>query len=470
MLKVEVAVIGGGVSGLAAAYELHRRRISFVLLEQTSRLGGVVRTDHVDGFTIDGGPDSLLVQKPAAIELCQELGLGDRLVPALPPRTAFVLRRGRLYPLPEASVLGIPTRIKPLVTSGLLSPAGKLRMAMEPVRPRRGATAPDESVASFFRRRFGCETVDYIAEPLLAGIHAGDVDRLSMRALFPRLVEAEQRHGSVIRAFRTSGTRRPSDGLFRSLSGGIAELTDALVETLPAEQLRHGIRVIGISGQGPFRIVSDAGDALSARQVVLAVPTYVGADLLRAIDGRLSDLCREISYTSTATVVLSYKRAAVRHPLQGTGFVVPRVERQLSIMAGSWVSSKWPHRAPADQVLLRGYAGGARDPTALERTDAQLIDDVHRDLAALLGIAEGPRVQRVYRWPRLNPQHEVGHLERLVAIDRQLDAVPGLHLAGAGFRGVGIPDCVAHGRAVGAAAAARASDRSRDAASVARGS
>ena len=468
MSDVEVAVVGGGVSGLAAAYELHRRGTSFVLLERASRLGGVVRTDRVDGFTIDGGPDSLLVQKPAAIELCEELGLGGRLVPTLPPRTAFVLRGGRLYPLPEASVLGIPTRVRPLVTSGLLSPGAKLRMALETVQPRRAATGPDESVAAFFRRRFGRETVDYIAEPLLAGIHAGDVDRLSMRALFPRLVEAEQRYGSLIRAFRTLGRRRPAEGLFRSLPGGIGELTDALVKTLPGAQLRRGTRVIGISGQGPFRIVSDTRDVVSARQVVLAVPTYVGADLLTAIDGRLSDLCREIPYTSTATVVLSYPRAAVRHPLQGSGFVVPRVERHLSIMAGSWVSSKWPHRAPAGQVLLRGFVGGARDPDALERTDAQLVDDVHRDLAALLGIAERPRVQRVYRWPRLNPQHEVGHLERLVAIDQRLDGVRGLHLAGAGLSGVGIPDCVAHGRAMGAAAAARASDRARDAASLAR--
>ncbi len=458
MPEVEVAVIGGGISGLTAAYELHRRGTSFVLLEQRARLGGVVLTDHVDGFTIDGGPDALLVQKPAAIELCQELGLGNRLISTLSPRTAFVLRRGRLHPLPESSVLGIPTRIRPLVTSGLLSPVGKFRMAMEPFLPRRATTAPDESVASFFLRRFGRETVDYIAEPLLAGIHAGDVDRLSMRALFPRLVEAEQRHGSVIQALRTLGTHRPPDGLFRSLPEGIAELTDALVETLPTDRLRHGTRVMHISGRGPFRIVSNTGDAFSAWQVVLAVPTYVSADLLRTIDKQLSDLCREIPYTSTATVVLSYKRAAVRHPLQGSGFVVPRVERPLSIIAGSWISSKWPHRAPTGQVLLRGYVGGTRDPDALERTDAQLIDDVHRDLAALLRITERPCFERVYRWPRLNPQHEVGHLERLVAIDQQVATMPKLHLVGAGFRGVGIPDCVAHGRAVGIAAAARASD------------
>ena len=457
MSDIAVAVVGGGVSGLSAAYELEQRGVSYVLFERSARLGGVVRTDQVDGFTIDAGPDSLLVQKPAAIELCRELGLGSRLVPTLPPRTAFVVRHGRLYPLPEASVLGIPTRAWPLVTTRFLSLAGKLSMAMELVRPGRRAGQEhddeDESVASFFGRRFGREGVEYIAEPLLAGIHAGNVDRLSMRALFPRLVDAERSHGSVIRAFRSLKTQRSPDGLFRSLPNGIAELTTALIGALSAEALRRSTGVASLEGRGPFRLELASGEGISARQVVLSVPAPIAAELVNPVDAELGKLCAGIPYTSTATVALSYPRSAVRHELRGTGFVVPRVEPQLSLMAGSWVSSKWPHRAPDGQVLLRGFVGGARNPEALEQTDAGLISTVHRDLAALLGISVEPDLRRVYRWHCLNPQHEVGHLDRLRVLDKRLRQVPGLHLVGAGFRGVGIPDCVAHGRAAGVAAA-----------------
>ena len=239
MAMVDVAVVGGGAAGLATAYELHQRGASFVLLDAASRLGGVIRTEQVDGFTLDAGPDSLLVQKPAAVQLCTELGLGERLLPTLEPRTAYVLR-DRLLPIPAASVLGIPTAIGPWLASRLLSPAAKLRMGAEVFVPRGDAT--HESVGAFFRRRFGRAAVDHVAEPLLAGIHAGDVDQLSMRSLFPRLVEAERSHGSVIRALRAARatTPRPKQGLFRSLPDGIEELVTTLVATLP--RLSHPSR------------------------------------------------------------------------------------------------------------------------------------------------------------------------------------------------------------------------------------
>lgn len=449
-----VAVIGGGISGLSAAYELHRRGIPFLLLEAGDHLGGVIRTDSVDGFTIDGGPDSLLTQKPAALELCADLGLSERLVPTLPPRTAFVFRSGHLYPLPEASVLGIPIRLRPLATTPLLSSAGKVRMAME-LTIARSSDTEDESVGSFFRRRFGEESVTYIAEPLLAGIHAGDVERLSMRALFPRFVDAEREHGSVIKGLRAlrRTTPRPKDGLFRSLPGGIGELTRALVDTLDSSLLRTGQVVTRVAGAGPFTLHLRSGEPIAATQVIVATPAYVTAHLVSDLDPELSELCDGIPYTSTATVVLSYPRTSVAHRLDGTGFVVPRVESELSLMAGSWVSSKWPGRAPTGQVLLRGFLGGARNPNVLDQTDDDMVAASHRDFAQLLGIAGDPVLTRVYRWPRLNPQHEVGHLEKLSAIEEQLGRLPGLHIAGAGFRGVGIPDCVAQGRAAASAAA-----------------
>ena len=452
--NVRVAVVGGGVSGLAAAYELQVRGVRHVLLEGSARIGGVIRTDRVDGFTIDGGPDALLIEKTAGIELCRELGLGDRLVPTLPPRTAFIVRAGRLHPLPRHSVLGIPTRLWPLASTRLLSAAGRARMALDLIRPGRAPDGgADESIASFFARRFGREAVDYIAEPLLAGIHAGHVDRLSIRALFPRLAEAEHTHGSVMRALAARRrARRAPGGPFRSLPGGVGELADALAGALAPGVIRIGDGVRELRGPAPYRLLLSGGETVSAGQVVLAVPAHIAAELVRPLDPELAELCGGIPHTSTATVTLGYPRGAIRHDLRGTGFVVPRIERGLSVMAGTWVSSKWPDRAPPGQALLRGFVGGARDTAALDRSDAELIDAVHRDLAHLLDIEGRPSLARVYRWPRLNPQYEVGHLERLAAIDARLARLPGLRLIGAGFRGVGIPDCIHQGRAAGAAA------------------
>ena len=451
MPVTDVAVIGGGISGLAVAYELCQRNVACFVFEQASRVGGVIRTDRIGGFTIDGGPDSLLVQKPAAIQLCTELGLGDRLIPTLPPRTAYVMKNGELLPLPEASVLGIPTRLRSLATTRLLSPAGKIRMAQELTIPRSTWTT-DESVGSFFRRRFGAQAVDYIAEPLLAGIHGGDVERLSMLALFPRLAETERQHGSIIGHYRSlrAETDRSRDGLFRSLPGGIGELTDAIRATLPAECVLTNHDVASVQGRSPYTVTSTSGTATTtttARSVVFATPAYVTARLVSTVAPELEQLCGTIPYTSTATVVLSYPAKAVRHVPPGTGFVVPRVESGPSLMAGSWVSSKWPGRAPTGDVLLRGFLGGARDRRVLEQSDSALVDAAHRDFAELLGISAEPGVRQVYRWPRRNPQLEVGHLDRLAAIDAELARWSGLHIVGAGFRGVGIPDCIESGRA-----------------------
>ena len=443
---MSVVIVGAGMAGLAAAYELHKQGVSFTLLESGARAGGVVLSERVEGYTIDGGPDSLLTAKPDGIALCRELGLGDRLVPTKLPRLAYIQRNGRLHPLPAASVLGIPTEIAPFVGSQLFTWAGKLRMGAELfVAPRRDAD--DESIGSFMRRRFGVEAATYLAEPLLAGIHAGDVDRLSVRALFPRLVEAEARHGSLIRAFRLERRAPSADGAFRSLPDGLSELVRALVSALPSDSVRLRTPVGEVtSGSACFRVDLAAGDSFRPRAVVIATPAYITADLVRRLDPALARLCDEIPYASTATVALAFKREVVRHPLNGSGFVVPRVENT-GILAGSWLSSKWPHRAPEGHVLLRAFIGGARDPHALEQSDAELIAVAHKALGPLLGISGEPLLTRVYRWQHASAQHEVGHLERLAAIETALAAHPGLFVTGSGFRGVGIPDCVADGRA-----------------------
>jgi oxygen-dependent protoporphyrinogen oxidase len=442
-----VIVVGAGIAGLSAAYELARQGMPFRLLERAGSAGGVIVTDRIDGYTIDGGPDSLLVQKPAAIDLCRELGLGDRLFPTLPPRTAFIYRAGHLHPLPEASVLGIPTRLAPLATTRLFSLVGKARMACELAIPRR-TDGEDESIGGFMRRRFGREAVDYLAEPLLAGIHAGDVDALSMRSAFPRLVAIEQQHGSLLHAFRRIPRPRPSNGVFRSLPGGVRELVDAVLAALPAASVRMNARVAAITPAAEARasVTLDTGEVVPGRAVILAVPAYAAAELLAPLDAEIGRLCRAVPYASTCTVALGYPRAAVQHALNGSGFVVPRVERDLQIMAASWVSSKWPGRSPAGHVLLRAFVGGMRSPSLVELGDDALVALAHGDLARLLGIEVRPTLARVYRWPRANAQHVVGHEQRQSALEQRLQHLPGVFVTGSGFRGTGIPDCVEDGR------------------------
>ncbi len=453
---IDVVVVGAGIAGLSTAFELHRRGVSCTVVERAARAGGVILNEEIDGYTIDAGPDSLLTQKPEGLKLCEELGLGDRLVSTKPPRLAFIQRAGRLHALPAASVLGIPTRLGPFLKTGLFTWAGKVRMGAELfVPPRRDAS--DESIGAFIRRRFGAEAVTYLAEPLLAGIHAGDVDRLSMHALFPRLVDAEEKYGSLLRAFRQrpSPERRAPNpkragpsaehGVFRSLPGGLSEIVRALVAALPPGAVRLNAPVTRISRTGPFCV--EAGvHSIDARAVALSTPAYVTAELVGMRDGELARLCGEIPYASTATIALAFPRGAVSHPLNGSGFVVPRVEAT-GILAGSWLSSKWSHRAPDEGVLMRTFVGGARDPGALDRSDTELVTLSLSALTPLLGIAGPPLFTRVYRFDRANAQHEVGHLTRLDAIERALARHPGLFVTGSGFRGVGIPDCVADARA-----------------------
>ena len=455
----DVVIVGAGIAGLAAAWELRQRGIRPLVLERSSRAGGVILTERRDGFVIDGGPDSLLVQKPAAIELCAELGVSDRLVPTLPPRTAYVLRERRLVPLPEASFLGLPTRLGPFLRSRLFSWTAKARMATEVVRPK--ASLADESIGSFIRRRFGDEAADYLAEPLLAGIHAGDVDQLSVHALFPRLVALEQGHGSVLKGLRANITgERPAASVFMSFPRGISELPEALAAGLGPGIIEYETPVAQISGAAPYKLTLETDAAISARTVIVATPAWAAARLLRSIDGALAKLCDEIPYSSTATVALAFKRDHIAHALNGTGFVVPRRGRQ-TLMAGTWVSSKWPHRAPADCVLLRGFVGGAMDPQALTHDDERLTTKVLDELRLLLGISGDPLFARVFRWPRSTPQYIVGHLARVHAIDDRLMRLPGVYLTGSGYRGTGIPDCIADARAMAARAAQHLQDALR---------
>jgi oxygen-dependent protoporphyrinogen oxidase len=448
---VDVAIVGAGISGLSAAYELQRRGVAVRLLEASHRPGGVIATDRFDGWVVDRGPDSLLVQKPGAVALCRELGLGDRLISTLTPRTAYVVRDGRLHPIVEGSFLGFPLSATALARASLFTLAGRLRMACEVFIPRRTSEG-DESIAAFVRRRFGAEAADYLADPLLAGIHAGDAERLSVRALFPRLADAEQRSGSVLRAFRALHMKATPQGAFVSLPGGIQELVDTLAASLVPGTLQLSTRVTDLRRGGGFVLETSAGP-LSAKSVILALPAYAAGALLRGIDTTLASLCEATPYASTATVAFGFRREQVGHPMNGTGFVVPRVEHG-ALMAGTWVTSKWPGRAPEGHVLLRAFLGGGRDPHRLERTDEQLISDALDEMSELMQISGPPIFARLTRWTRQSPQYEVGHLPRLAKIDQRLSALPGLFTAGSGFRAIGIPDCITDGRETAGLAAA----------------
>ena len=442
----EVIIVGGGIAGLAAAYELQRRGVPFRLFERSPRLGGVIVSERIGAFTFDAGPDALLVQKPAAITLCRELGLGDRLFPTSLPRSAYIMKPGALHRLPEGSMLGIPRNVTALAATRLFSVAGKARMAAELVVPRRRDGA-DESIASFIGRRFGAEAVTYLADPLLAGIHAGDVNRLSMRALFPRFLDAERKYGSVLRAFRQIRQPKSSQGAFMSLPGGLEEIVRALARVLPAGAIatRTGVRAVA-RGSG-YAVTLETGEVVTAPAVVVCAPAFAAAEILRPADGDLAALCASIPYASSATLTLAYRRDQVAHPLRGSGFVVPRVEGTI-VMAGSWISSKWRDRAPEGSVLLRAFVGGARDPEAVRRPDDEIVAAARAEMTRIHAVSGEPIFSALHRWDRANAQHNVGHLDIIAAIDRRLAALPGLYVTGSGFRGVGVPDCVADARQV----------------------
>jgi protoporphyrinogen/coproporphyrinogen III oxidase len=447
-----IVIIGGGITGLAAAYELTCRGQPFVLLESSARAGGLILTERVSGFTIDGGPDSLLAQKPAAIQLCSELGLAGQLISTTVPRTAFVLKKGRLYALPSPSVLGIPTSVTGLAGYDLLGRMARARMALEPLVPR--SRREDESVGSFFRRRLGRQSADLIAGPLLGGIHAGDIDRLSMHSLFPRLVEAEHRPGKVLRNLRR--VHVPAEGgVFRALRNGMGDLVTAILARLPPGAARFGAPVHSLR-RLPASWQAAAGDAtFDSTAVILAVPAHVAGSLLEGIEPGAAEICARVPYASTVSVALGFRRDQIAHPLSGSGFVVARRHSDFRITACTWSSSKWEARAPEGHALVRAFVGGTHDPAAVEESDDDLIAIVRREISRILRIGGGasPVVARVHRWRRSAAQHTVGHRARMTALEERLRHLPGLFAAGSGFRAVGIPDCVADGRQVAAAAA-----------------
>ncbi|HXF82790.1 MAG TPA: protoporphyrinogen oxidase [bacterium] len=459
--RPRVAVIGGGITGLAAARVLRDARLrgeigEVLLIEASPRLGGKILTERVGDFLIEGGPDSFLTVKPHAVELARAVGLGDRLIGTLEPRDVFILHRGRLHPLPDGLAALIPRRLAPFLRSTLFTLAEKARFGLEPfVPPSRDG---DESLGAFVRRRLGRAAVERLAGPLLAGIHAADAEELSLQATFPALAEAERRYGSLTRA-ALAGRRRPhradAGPMFMTLRGGLQELVTAAAHLPEVRVLTETpVRAIERAADG-YVLRLDGGVSERVERLVLAVPAPAAGALLAGINPEAARWASMIPHVSTAVVAFGFRRADVRHPLVGHGYLVGLGEG-LRHTATTWVSSKWPARAPDGHVLLRCFTGRAGDPGALPLDDERLARALLDELRPLLCITGTPVLTRVYRWPQAMPQYTRGHLDRLQALRRALAATPGIVAAGGAYGGVGLPDCIRQGMEAGEAILGRA--------------
>lgn len=464
---MRVAIVGGGIAGLATAYYLQEKArqaglpLGYSLIESSATFGGKIVTDAQDGFVIEGGPDSFITQKPAALHLCRELGLEEQLLGTNDAqRKVYVLEGGQLRSLPDGVMLVVPTRFTPFALSPLISLPGKLRMGLDLFIPRRSDKS-DESLADFIRRRLGQEALDKIAEPLMAGIHVADPERLSLQATFPRFIQLEQKYGSLIKgmlAQKAHGARQSRNGtgrkasLFMTLRGGLRELVEALVAQLEGELL-PGTRLTGLawasdgptSANGRYCLRMDDGRTLLADAVILATPSYTAADLVEPMHPALAAELRAIRYVSTATVSLGFRRAEFEHPLNGFGFVVAARERS-RLMACTWTSTKFNQRVPDEHLLLRAFVGGPRNQELVALPDEALIQLVREELRQVMGVNATPVIARVYRWPEANPQYDVGHLQQVDHIEAMATDLAGLHFTGSAYRGVGIPDCIQQGQ------------------------
>jgi len=448
-MEAPVAIVGGGISGLSTAYYLAKAGIPSTLIEARPRLGGVIQTEHVEGCVIEGGPDSFLSMKPAAMELIGELGLAGEVIGSNDHlRVTYVWKGGRLVPLPDGLQLMVPTKLVPLLTTRLLSWRTKLRMGMELFHPP-GRQAEDQSVADFVASHYGAEAVDYLAEPLLSGIYGGSPSALSITSVLPRFVELEAKYGSLtkgvlagLKANKAEAKRLP---LFRTLKSGLGQMVSALTERLEghATVLHRRAEAVERTGGG-FRIRLEDG-WLECAQLVLASEAHNAATLARSLDGRLADLLGGVPYSSSMTVALGFPDSAFPKPLKGFGFLVPKRERR-RLVACTWVGTKFSHRVPSGTTLLRCFLGGMDDGAILSAGDDAVIAAVVDELHDIVGFRAAPAFSRIFRWPRSMAQYTVGHPARLAEIEARTAAIAGFQLAGNAYTGIGIPDCIRMGK------------------------
>ena len=473
-----VIVVGGGIAGLAAGYYLQKKaagrglELSLTLLEAGGYWGGKITTERVDGFVIEGGPDTFLATKPWGVGLCRELGLEERLHGTNPQqKNTYVLHHGRLRPLPEGLTLMIPTRFGPMVRTGLLSWPAKARMGLDFfIPPRR--RVEDESLGAFVSRRLGRPAYERLIEPLMSGIYAGDGDKLSLQSTFPYLRDLELSHGGLVKgalaARRKMAAARTGNGggatgsrsVFLTPTTGLAEIVEALVERLEqggaSLRLSSPVRRLLLAEvatatperqklrQRQFLAVLESNETLRADGLILAAPAYISGELLAGIDPALAAELAAIEYVSTATVSLAYRQEDLPRPLDGYGYVIPRREGRRAL-ACTWTSTKFPHRAPPGFVLLRVFIGRAGQEGQIAWDEPGLVEIARQELDETLGIRATPVLTRTFIWERAMPQYNLGHPERLEQVQAGLERWPGLALAGNGFRGIGIPDCIHSG-------------------------
>ncbi|HVI07060.1 MAG TPA: protoporphyrinogen oxidase [Candidatus Binatia bacterium] len=450
---IRIAIIGGGISGLSAAFALEEARragtADYVLYESTSRLGGVLRTEHIDGCVVEAGPDSFITEKPWAADLCRALGLGNQLIGSNDAdRVTYIAVRGRLVPMPDGLMFMVPTKIIPTALSPLFSWGTKIRMAREFLSPP-GPAHGDESVASMVERHYGAEMVDRLADPLLSGVYGGEAAQLSVRAVLARFAEMERTSGSLGRAMLKARKKmKHRDGvtppLFTSLLGGMQQLAETLVTRLSPSSLLTGSPVQSIQrGESGWNV--GAGEK-SGRfdSIIIALPARAAAEALSEAVPELSSELGAIGYSSSITVVLGYGRQVRESLPPGFGFLVPRSEGK-KLLAATFVHNKFPHRAPQDRALLRCFFAGLNAEEVWQLSEDEIVALVRNELQQILGVRALPLFARVYKWKSAMAQYGVGHLERLERIEKLRQQRPGLALAGNGYRGIGVPDCVRSG-------------------------
>ncbi len=465
-----VVVIGGGITGLSTAYYLEKSAreqgidLRICLCEADDKLGGKVQTIHRDGFVIEAGPDSFLARKVAAVNLCRELGIDDELVGTNPnARKTYILYQDKLHRIPQGLNIGVPTQFMPFATTSLLSFGGKLRAGLDLIKPK-SEHQGDQSLGAFLERRLGSEVVDRLAEPLLAGIYAGDLRKLSMRATFPQYEQLEQKHGSLIRGMvaqakqakaqatapakqeQGEASRKLPNSVFLTFRTGLRRLIESIEASFQQTEVRKQTAVEKIEARdgGGYHVRLQNGDDLEADAVVLTTPTFEAAKLLPDSFAPKAQLT-QIPYVSVATVVFAFEQGVIDFPLDASGFVVPKKEGR-TITAATWTSAKWLHTAQDGRVLMRFYVGRGGDEAIVDQPDEEIIRRVQKDLQETMGVTAEPMFSLVSRWRRSMPQYTVGHLDRVQSFVQQAKAdLPGIHFAGAGFTGLGIPDCIGQG-------------------------
>ncbi len=454
-----VVIVGAGITGLSAAHRIVERARDgeppppLLVLESSDRIGGQIRTDRVGGFVLEGGPDTLVTQKPAGVRLCERLGLGPDLedLASRHPGTEILWNR-RLHRVPDGFAMMAPTRLAPVLASRLFSWRGKLRMAAERFVRARPEGVDDESLASFVTRRFGREALDRAAEPIAASLFTADARHLSLRVTMPRFLDLERRHGSVLRglsvaAFQSHGASGARLGAFVALRGGFSRLVEALAARLPPSSVKTGARVASIdrsSMRGGWTVRLEEGEAIDAAAVILASPAFEAARVLRRHDEGLAKALDLLPYASCATVSLAYDKRALTRPLRSFGFFVPSVSG-LPLLACSYVSEKFPSRVPSGTIVLRAFLGGATRPEILDASDDALARIAHEILREVLSIGGEPVAAYTYRYPRAMPQYGVGASAWLAEVARSASAHPGLAIAGSAAGAVGLPDAIRSG-------------------------